>query len=80
MLPVTCPWCDTVCSEADCTDGSPGTPEPESVMVCESCANISVWVSPGLARRAEGDERMEILRDVAVVREMLAAEERLMKQ
>lgn len=79
LPPIACPWCDTVCYEADCTDGGPSAPEPDAVMICEACANISVFVAPGLARRAEGEERMEILMDPAMVREIMEVESRLRK-
>jgi hypothetical protein len=77
ILPTTCPWCDRVSTEATDHAGGTATPDTGAVMICEQCADFSIYVCPGLARRPTEAERLGILATPAILREILAAEERL---
>lgn len=76
--PGSCPYCGVVNRESEAIHGLTAPPEEGTIMICESCANFSIYIGHGATRKPDDYERATLLEDHDLVKAVLQAQLDLM--
>jgi len=71
--PGSCPYCGVINREAEAILGA-DTTEPGTIMICESCAQFSIYIGHGATRKPDAYERETLLEDPDLRVALLQAE------
>jgi hypothetical protein len=74
ITPGSCPHCGVINREAETMIGREGGPQPGDAMICETCADFSIYVGHGAARKPEPYERASMLEDVELAKAIFEAQ------
>lgn len=78
ITPGSCPYCGVINRESEAVMGMTEAPEEGCVMICETCANFSIYVGHGATRKPDEYERVTLLEDPEIACAVLQAEMDLM--
>jgi len=73
LPPGSCPYCGVINREAEAILGD-DTTEPGTIMICESCAQFSIYIGHGATRKPDAYERETLLEDPDLRVALLQAE------
>lgn len=72
--PGSCPYCGVINREAEAIHGMTDPPEEGQIMICESCAQFSIYIGHGATRKPDAYERETLLEDPDLRVALLQAE------
>jgi hypothetical protein len=72
--PGSCPYCGVINREAEAIRGMTDPTEVGTIMICESCAQFSIYIGHGATRKPDAYERETLLEDPDLRVALLQAE------
>lgn len=79
ITPGCCPYCGVINRVAEAVKGMTEPVEVGQIMICESCANFSIYIGHGATRKPDDYERATLLEDPEVACAVFAAQMDLMQ-